>query len=187
METPSRADAKLKGLPRALRDEMWRMRNPLEEGDKKFTLVEILAWLKSEHGVDSSLGAISPYFAWEKLNRDIEDGVAAAEQAKLEFALKYPDATPEKLHEIGQLVFTAKTMQADNLDGWLKVMDLWERKQDRLMRKEQWDEKRAAARKKQEAEDAIKKVQSDQTLTPDQQRAAIVDKMDEFFGLKKKN
>jgi hypothetical protein len=187
METPSRADAKLKGLPRSLRDELWRMRHPLDEGDKKFTYVEILAWLKSEHGVESSLGALTPYFAWEKLNRDIEEGMAAAEQAKLEFAAKYPDASPERLHELGQLVFTSRAMQMDDPENFVKLMDAWERKQDRLMRKEQWEAKRDAAKRKQEAEDAIKKVQGDKTLTQEQQRAAIVDKMDEFFGLKKAN
>ena len=147
--------------------------------------MEILAWLKQEHGVDSSPAALSGFFPWEKLNRDIEDGMAAAEQAKLEFALKYPEASPEKLHELGQLIFTVRTMQADNLEGWCKVMDLWERKQTRLMQKEQWDAKQETARRKQEAEDAIKRVQDDKTLTEEQQRTAIVDKMDEFFGLKK--
>lgn len=185
METDARANAKIKSLPRAVRDELWLMRNPMEEGDKKLTFVEILAWLQKEHGVASSLGALSAYYAWEKINRDIEDGVAAAEQAKLEFAMKYPDASPEKLHELGQLIFTAKTMQADNLEGWLKVMELWERKQDRLMRKEQWEEKLADKRKKEDAENAIKRVQSDKTLSPDEKRSAIVQTMDEFFGLKK--
>lgn len=187
MEPTSRADAKLKGLPRAVRDVLWLMRNPMEEGDKMFTYVEILVWLASEHGVQSSPAALTPYYAWEKMNRDIENGIAAAEQAKLEFAMKYPDASAEKLREVGQLVFTTKTMQADNLDGWVKLQELWERRQERLLRKEQWDAKKEAAARKQAAEDEIRKVSSDKTMTAEERRAAVIDKMDEFFGLTKKH
>lgn len=166
METESYANAKLKGLPRSVRDTIWRMRNPEEDGEKKYTYVEILAWLLSEHGVESSLAAMTPYLAWEKFNRDMEAGFAAAEAAKMEYLDKHPEATPEKLQEVGQYCFTARSMAGDNLDGFVKLGLLWEKKQARL-----FDEKKYAdAAAKAAQADAAKEVLTQKITTEEQNR-----------------
>lgn len=123
MEEETRANAKLKSLPRSVRDELWRMRHPLEEGDKKFTYVECLAWLQKEHGVESSLGALTPYFAWEKMIREMEEAREDARQAEEEMA-RDPNATPEAIANVGQMVFTSKVTRAGNIKAFVALEKL---------------------------------------------------------------
>lgn len=123
MEEESRADAKLKGLPRSVRDVLWLMRNPMDEGDKKFSYAEILVWLQSEHGVGSSMGALSPYFAWERMIRDMEAARADARQAEEEMA-KDPHATPEAIANVGQMVFTSRVTRENNIKAFVALEKL---------------------------------------------------------------
>lgn len=85
------------------------------------------------------------------------------------------------------MVFTSRALAAGDLKGFVMLMDVWERRQARLMQEDIWRDKKAVAQRKRETEDKIKEINSDKTLTADEQRAAVLAKMDEFFGLKKKN
>ena len=123
METEPRADAKLKGLPRSVRDTLWLMRNPLDEGDKRFSYAEILVWLQSEHGVHSSLAALTPYFAWERMIREMEQARADAQQAQEEMA-KDPHATPEAIARVGQMVFTSRVTRDGNIKAFVALEKL---------------------------------------------------------------
>jgi len=123
MEQESRSNAKLKSLPRSVRDLMWQMRNPQEEGEKKFSYVEILAWLQAEHGVESSMGALTPYFAWERLARRMEEAKSRAEQAREEMA-RDPHATPEAIANVGQMVFTAEMVDEGNVKAFVELEKL---------------------------------------------------------------
>ena len=77
MEKEIRADAKLKNLPGEMLETLWRLRNPEDDG-QKLTFVEVLAWLNLEHGIDSSLGALSEFYSWLRLKRRIESAAARA-------------------------------------------------------------------------------------------------------------
>ena len=182
-----KSNAKLKNLTPEQLQQMWGLRNPEEEGGKVHSYTEILVMLPQLFGITSSMGALSEFYSWLQFKRDTEDAIARAEQAQLEFLLSNPDASPEALQAVGQIVFTSKTMQTGDVTGFVKLMDAWERRQQRLMDQEKWAEAKEVSRRKRATEDAIKQINSDQTLSAEAQRAAVLAKMDEFFGLKKKN
>ena len=116
-----RTDAKLKGLPRATRDELWRMRHPEEDGEK-VKYVDILVWLKDQ-GIDSSLAALSEFYAWERQERRMEAARQRAEQARTMLAAD-PDATPEAIARVGQMVFSAEVVDAGNVRAFVALEKL---------------------------------------------------------------
>jgi hypothetical protein len=181
-----KSNAKLKNLPAAALDEMWLLRHPEEPEGKVFSFTEILGALPGMYGMTSSMAALSEFYSWLTLKRDLDDAIARSEQAQLEFLVKNPGATPEAMQAAGQIVFTSKTMQTGDVAGFVKLMDSWERRQQRIMDQEKWEEVKATKRRKEETEAAIRRINEDKTLAPDAQRTAVLDKMDEFFGLKKK-
>lgn len=182
-----KSNAKLKNLPPEALEQMWLLRHPEEKDGKVYSFTEILTMLPSLYDFTSSMGALSEFYSWLKFKRDTEEGFARAEQAQMEVILKNPAATPEHLQAVGQVVFTARVMNSEDTDGFVKLMAAWDRRMERVMDKEKWDEAKEVNRRKRETEDAIKKINSDKSMAPDAQRAAVLDKMDEFFGLKKKN
>lgn len=185
MDKEVRSDAKLKNLPQEMLETMWRLRNPEEDG-QKLTFVEILVWLKEHAGIESSLGALSEFYSWLRLKRRIQNAAERATQVRMELA-KDSSITPDDLERIAQTVFTAETIEGGDVEAFVKLATL------RLnARRVDQDERRLRmleekAQRLQAAEDAIHAIQSDKTLTPEAQRAAVLEKMDEFFGLKKKN
>lgn len=114
----TRADAKLKNLPRQIRDELWRMRNPEDDGEK-VRYVDILMWLKSK-GIESSLGALTPYYAWEKAERRIERAHDRANQARENLA-KDPNATAADVARVGQIVFTSEVVESGNVKAFVAL------------------------------------------------------------------
>ena len=180
-----RADAKLKNLSREVRDDLWRMRHPEEDGEKVRS-ADILVWLQSTHGVRCSLAALSEYYAWERSERRMEAARLRAEQARRLMA-QDPAATPEAIARMGQMAFTSEMVDAGNVRAFVALEKL--RLAQRLADQ---DERRLAmleakAKRIDEAEAKIREIQGDAKLTPEQQRAMVLEKMDEFFGLKKRN
>lgn len=163
-----RADAKLKNLPPDVQDAMWRLRNPDEEQDKKLTLMEVLAWLKAEHGIDSSLGALSEFYSWLRLKHRIENAARRATQVRLELA-KDSSITPDDLERIAQTVFTAETIEGGDVEAFVKLATL------RLnSRKVAQDERKLALLEKKAAlaEEAAG-VAHNEKLTPEQKAAEL--------------
>ena len=121
METTKeiRADAKLKSLPQEVRDTLWRFRYPEEDGEK-LTYVAVLAWLKSELGLESSLAALSDFYSWERMERRMAAARERAEQARRELASD-PNATPEAIARVGQMVFTAEMVDDGNLKAFVAL------------------------------------------------------------------
>lgn len=185
MKEEPRVDAKLKNLSKDQLDEMWRFRHP-EEGGKKLSFEEILVEIPRLYGKTSSMGALSEFYSWLKFKRDLDEAFERSEQAQIELVLKNPEATPEALQAVGQLVFTSRAMQTGDIQGFVKLMTAWERRQQRIMDQEKWEDAKLTAQRKRETEDAIRNINSDKTLTAEQQREAVLTKMDEFFGIKKK-
>jgi hypothetical protein len=145
--------------------------------------VDILVWLK-DHGIDSSLGALSEFYAWERTERRMEAARERASQAREELA-KDPNATPEDVARVGQIVFTSEMVDAGNVRGFVALEKL--RLANRVADQ---DERRLAileakARRLEDAEAKVAAIQGDASLTPEQQRTALMDEMDRFFGLKK--
>jgi hypothetical protein len=116
-----RSDAKLKNLPREVRDHLWRFRNPEEDGEK-VRFIDILLYLKGK-GIESSLGALSEFFAWERAERRMEGARARAEQARTLLAAD-PNATPEDVARVGQMVFTSEMVDAGNVKAFVALEKL---------------------------------------------------------------
>jgi hypothetical protein len=117
-----RADAKLKNLPPEILEELWRYRNPEEDG-RKLTYVEVLAELQSAHGISSSLGALSEFYSWLRLERRMQAARNRAEQARTLLA-QDPAATPEAIARVGQMTFTAEMVQDGNVKAFVSLEKL---------------------------------------------------------------
>lgn len=185
MDKEIRSDAKLKNLPPEVLEELWRYRYPEEDG-QKLTFVEILAELQSKFGVASSLAALSEFYAWLRLKRRIEAAAQRASQVRLELA-KDASITPEDLERMGQTVFTAETIEDGDIKNYVALCSL--RLKSRMLDQ---DERRLSileskAKRLDEVDEALAKIRANKDLAPDAQRQALIDKMDEFFGLKKTN
>ncbi|MDP3851973.1 MAG: hypothetical protein Q8Q59_15835 [Luteolibacter sp.] len=168
MDKEIRADAKLKNLPPDILDTLWRLRNPDEELDKKHTYVEVLAWLKSEHGIDSSLGALSEFYSWLRLKHRIENAARRATQVRLELA-KDSTITPDDLERIAQTVFTAETVENGDVEAFVKLATLRLNRQ----RVDQDERKLKILEAKAAKADAAEEVTNDGALTEEEKAARI--------------
>jgi len=135
MEKEIRSDAKLKNLDRDSLDELWRMRYPVDE-DRKLSYSEIQLELP-RFGHTASISTLSDFYSWLRQKREMEESIARAEEAKLQYLQENPDATPEALMALGQLIFTNKSIQQGDLSGYVKMAALMERRKAR-----EFDEKR---------------------------------------------
>jgi hypothetical protein len=181
-----KSNAKLKNLSPDDLETMWSLRHPEEEGGKVFSYTEILVELPNLFGITSSMGALSEFYAWLSLKRRIEAAAERAAQVRLELA-KDSTITPDDVERVAQTVFTSETMENGDIKNFVALATLRLNKQ----RVDQ-DERRLAlieakAKRLDDAEDAIKRIRENKDLSEEAQRAAVLDKMDEFFGLKKKN
>jgi hypothetical protein len=122
MDKEIRADAKLKNLPQEILEELWRYRNPEEDG-QKLTYVEVLAVLQVKHGISSSLGALSEFYSWLRLERRMQAARNRAEQARTLLA-QDPMATPEAIARVGQMTFTAEMVQDGNVKAFVSLEKL---------------------------------------------------------------
>jgi hypothetical protein len=122
MDKEIRADAKLKNLQPEVLEELWRYRNPEEDG-QKLTFVEVLAVLQSKHGISSSLGALSEFYSWLRMERRMAAARARAEQARTMLASD-PEATPEAIARVGQMTFTAEMVSDGNVKAFVELEKL---------------------------------------------------------------
>jgi len=117
-----RADAKLKNLPAEALEELWRFRNP-EEGGEKMTLEAIAVEVPLRFGFTCSLSSLSEFYKWLRMKRRMDSAAERAEQARLELA-KDPSITPEDIERVAQTVFTAETLEAGNVKGYVALAKL---------------------------------------------------------------
>lgn len=84
-----RGDAKLKTLPDALQEKLWQVL-------RRTTNEKAIAWLKEEHGVDTSPSALSEFFSWYP------------RQATLRTAASTSDELASTLRKLPELKVTAE-------------------------------------------------------------------------------
>ena len=145
-----RNDAKLKGdaLTEEQHQELWDLRYPAGES-KRMSLEDIAATevprICSRTCAPSTL---STYYTWAKLEREAKEAYEAGEQAKLIFLQKNPDASPESLANVGQMIFTNKSVRDGDLKGFVELMSLLERRKSREFNEKKFQE---SIKSKQEA------------------------------------
>ncbi len=134
----TRTDSKLKG--RAERDpqfaeEMWLYRNPGEEGER-LTLEAIAALLPDTYGISCSVGVVSQFYKWLRMRKRMENAAERATQARFALA-NDPTMTPDILARVGQMVFTAETIEDGNVKAYVELvkLQLQAAKQDLELRK----------------------------------------------------
>lgn len=148
---------------------------------------EALEWLDAECNVKSSLGALSNFYRSFVVPVLEERRSFAAAQAQALLAnagdIDWDAATAERLRQI-----TFRELNRDGADidaiKTLTTLILKANKQGIEERKVALLEAKAAKLDKAEAE--ISAIKENKTMSEEQQRVAILDKMDEFFGLKKR-
>lgn len=178
-----RADAKLKNLPEEALEDLWRFRNP-EEGGEKLTLEAIAVEIPLRYGFTVSISTLSGFYAWLRLKRRMDSAAERAMQAKLELA-KDPSVTPEDLERAAQTIFTAETLEDGNVKGYVQLarLGLQRKALDIDLRRLAILERKAKAA--DEAAEQMRLLKAGGKMMPEDQRAAILDKMDEILGLKK--
>lgn len=136
-----RSDAKLKNLTAEQLEELWEMRYPVDEDAEKLPYVRIASEeLPRMVGYTVSLSTLSEFYSWLKQKKETEDAIERAEQAKLQYLEENPEATPEALMALGQMVFTNKTLQQGNLNGYVKLAALMERRKAREFNERKFQE-----------------------------------------------
>jgi hypothetical protein len=117
-----RADAKLKNLPPQALEDLWRFRNPEEDGEK-LTLEAVLVEVPLRYGFTCSLSSLSEFYKWLRLKRRMDSAAERASQARLALA-QDPNMTPEMLARVGQMVFTAETIEDGNVKAYVELVKL---------------------------------------------------------------
>jgi len=139
-----RADAKMKNLPPEALEELWLLRNPGEDGEK-LTLEAIAVAIPDRFGFTCSVSSLSEFYKWLRLKRRMEAATLRAEQARLSLASD-PNMTPADLARVGQMVFTAETIEDGNVKAYVELvkLQLQAAKQDIEIRKLKVMEAKAA-------------------------------------------
>jgi hypothetical protein len=117
-----RADAKLKNLPPQALEDLWRFRNPEEDGEK-LTLEAVCVQVQDLFGFSCSLSSLSEFYKWLRLKKRMESAAERASQARLALA-QDPNMTPEMLARVGQMVFTAETIEDGNVKAYVELVKL---------------------------------------------------------------
>ena len=103
MSRKPRSDAKIKNLPRAAQDALFRMLHPLDADTEPLTLLALRPEIKRLHGFAPSEASLSEWHSWFSMLTQSEEIQARQEQARILFLKEWPDATPEDLERLGQL------------------------------------------------------------------------------------
>jgi len=116
------ANAKIKLLPEAAQETLWLLLHPTDKDTPPYTLEAAQVHLKEEHGVECALSTLSEWHSWYALRKRMENAQARADQAKLEWLRENPEASPDELEKLGQMVFTAESIEGGNIKGFVALM-----------------------------------------------------------------
>jgi hypothetical protein len=121
MSREIRTDAKLKNLPAEKLEDLWLCRYPTDP-ESKLTYEDILVALPDMVGFTVSRSTLSEFYAWLKQKRRMQRALERSEQAKRELMDQNPDASPEDLERLGQMIFTSETVENGDIKGFVALM-----------------------------------------------------------------
>jgi hypothetical protein len=116
------AHAKVKNLPDDDQETLWLLMHPTDTTAPPYTLEAALVHLQEEHGIECALSTLSEWHSWYALKKRMENAQARANQAKLEWLKENPEASPDELEKLGQMVFTAESIEGGNIKGFVALM-----------------------------------------------------------------
>lgn len=118
-----RADSKLKNLPENIQEGFWLLLHPSDAETPAYTLEDLGGEIFDKHQISVGLSTLSEWRSWYALKRRMEQAAERADQARLELA-KSGDYSPEAIERVAQTVFTAETLQAGDVEGYVKLAKL---------------------------------------------------------------
>jgi hypothetical protein len=118
-----RADSKLKNLPEAAQEAMWLLMHPSDAETTAWTLEAVAVHVLDTFNFSVSLSTLSEWHSWYALKRRMEAAAERANQTSIELA-KNSDMTPEDIERVAQTVFTAETLEAGNVKGYVALAKL---------------------------------------------------------------
>jgi hypothetical protein len=121
-----RADAKLKTLPEGVQAELWELLNVAPPGaEGPMTYAEAREWLAAPpFGVETSSAALSEWYSWYGLALRSARAKDRAAQAAALAAKDDPAMSVADLERLGQMVFTAETIEDKDIKGYVSLMRL---------------------------------------------------------------
>lgn len=118
-----RSDSKLKTLPEEEQEKIWQWFQ--RDGEREpMRLEDAQSEIPLRYGFTVSLGSLSEWRAWYALRRRMDAARSRAEQARVEWLLDNPDATPEALERVAQSVFTAEALEAGDIKNFVALAQL---------------------------------------------------------------
>lgn len=118
-----RADSKLKNLPENIQEGFWLLLHPSDAETPAYTLEDLGGEIFDKHQISVGLSTLSEWRSWYALKRRMEQAAERADQARLELA-KSGEFTPEDIERVAQTVFTAETLQAGDVEAYVKLAKL---------------------------------------------------------------
>jgi hypothetical protein len=118
-----RADSKLKNLPDLIQEGFWLLLHPSDAEVKPYTLEDLGGEIFDKHQLSVSLSTLSEWHSWYALKRRMEQAAERANQTAIALA-KDSDLTPEDIERVAQTVFTAETLEAGNVKGFVALAKL---------------------------------------------------------------
>jgi hypothetical protein len=118
----ARSDAKLKNLPEEVQETMWLLLHPTDLETPAYSQEQVLVYLLEELEVSSSTGALSEWHSSYSLRKRTERTLSRVAQAQQLLLEKDPTASEEHLQKLGQMVFTAESIEDGNLKGFVALI-----------------------------------------------------------------
>lgn len=118
-----RADSKLKNLPEADQEAIWLLMHPADAETKAWTLDAVAVHVQDTHRFSVALSTLSEWHAWYALKRRMEMAAQRANQTSIELA-RNSDLTPEDIERVAQTVFTAESLQHQDVGAYVQLAKL---------------------------------------------------------------
>jgi hypothetical protein len=118
----SRADAKLRELPKEDLLFLWSCRNPAP-GEKKLTYTRIRAEILPRYGTTMSGSTLSDFYAWLKVWKRWQDANDFSQQARAELA-KNPLVSDEELDKFADRVMKTEVAVNKDVKGYVAIRKL---------------------------------------------------------------
>lgn len=118
-----RADSKLKNLAEADQETLWLLMHPTDSTVTAYTLDAVQVHVLQEYSVEVALSTLSEWHSWYALKRRMEAAAERANQTSIELA-KNSDLTPEDIERVAQTVFTAESLQYQDVKAYVALAKL---------------------------------------------------------------
>ena len=189
VKKPRVDDVIMTQLTKRRRDIVWRNCGG-DDHKAIWTFEEAAAEIKKRWGVRTSHTAVYNYWHKRAQRQSLENAFARAEEARLTWIEKRPEATPDELIQIGLTTYLAASMTSGDPDSFTKLVGAltkYEKQKTDAKALEQkvkeFEERDSKVKAELEALKADMKKKGKANFS-DEQRALVVEKVDEILGIK---